>query len=173
MGVGGLPSGREPKFVSEYVLANYAGRRVVFNAPLGPIPSELVADVGEAAAIRLYRSWRPRVDAIIWDDDGVVLLEGKIDTPRNAIGDLLFYRPLWGVTPEYRPFWSAPLRLVLLTPWAPDWLEVVAKAYDVEMEIYTPGWLDDRLHNLQRYHTAEWRQKREARRAALAALGLE
>lgn len=168
-----MGSGREPRFVQEYLLSHYSDRRLITNVPLGPVPREMIADVGEEEAIRLYRSWRPRADAVIWGDGEIILLEGEVDYPRNGMSDLLFYFPLWGVTPEYRQWWSLPVRMVLLVPWLPDWLQTVAGHYGVEVVVYTPAWMHDHLAKWQLYNTAEWRHRREDRKAALKALGLE
>lgn len=168
-----MPSGREPRYVAEYVITRFPRSRVMFNVPLGPVPNELVAEHGAAGAAARFRPFRPRIDALVWDGPDLVLLEGEIDTPRNGISDLLFYRPLLDATPELAEAATLPRRLMLVIPWLPDWLQQTAAGYGLEVEVYAPAWMADHVRRTQEYHTQPWRERRAARRQVLAAQGLE
>ena len=168
-----MPSGQEPLFVSEFVVDRFAGRRVAFNVPLGAIPQSFVDAYGSVKAAAVAHPWRPRVDAVIWDGDSMVLLEGEIDSPRGGLSDLLFYRGLWRQTAEYAEYHALPLRLLLVVPWSPDWLSAYAEAESIELATYTPAWVADITRRVSDYQTAPYRQRRADRKRALQQLGLE
>lgn len=169
----GMPSGREPRYVAEYVMTRFPRSRAVFNVPLGAVPAELVAEHGAQGAAARFRPFRPRIDALVWDGGGLILLEGEIDTPRNGISDLLFYRPLVDQTPELAEAAALPRRLLLVIPWLPDWLQHAASSWGLEVEVYAPAWMADHVRKTQEYHTQPWRERRAARAQVLRAQGLD
>jgi len=170
MGIGQYKP-RERRYIVEWAEHRFPGCEKRFNVPLGPVPSSLVEEVGLTKALKVFRPWRPDVDAVIICPDKLIIAEAEILRPKDAIGDLLVYRDLVPDTPELKQFLDRPLEAWLVVPWSVTWVKEACDKYKIKLDLFVPDWIKDYLEELHKYFTAEGRQKREERRKALEGLG--
>ena len=161
----------EPRWVSWYIKEQYPDAEVRMRCPLGRIPVELKALHGPAKAARVYRPWRPEVDALVILPGALVLIEAKIQKYMDGLAKLPIYGALVPYTAELAVFSDRPVLLHLLLPVKIPWIMDVAK--DVGVEVYTlaPDWVLQVWEERDKYWLPEARLKRAERKELLAKLG--
>lgn len=139
---------RERRYVPEYVNDKYPQRVAVFyNMAVGPAPEELYRMHPEVA-LEHFRRWRFWIDAVVILRDRMVLIEGKIRTPAEGLGQLLMYRALLPQTPELKPYADLPVEMVLVTPRPDPRVIGVAASLGIKIDIYTKPWVQDYLRTV-------------------------
>jgi len=171
LGVGSYKP-RERRYIVEWAEKRFPDCEKRFNVPLGPIPEGIVQEFGPLKAARIYRPWRPDVDAIIICPGKIILAEAEIKNPRSAIGDLVVYRDLLPKTPELKRYLDRPIEVWMVIPWVTTWVRETAAEKGINIDIFIPDWLQEYVEELHKYYTKEGRLKREQRRSALEGLGL-
>jgi len=161
----------EPRWVSEYVVAKFPRAPVKFRCPLGPIPRELTEIYGKEKAIRVYRPYRPEVDALVMARDRLVLIEAKIFKYMDGLSKLPVYKALIPDAPELRPWVGWRVDMQLLVPRRLDWVVAAGKRMGVEILDWAPDWVLKIWEERDKYWTREAVAKREARKAVLRRLG--
>jgi hypothetical protein len=164
---------RQTRLIAEWMLQQYPRGGYTLNARLGPALANLVEEMGLERALRESAPWRPRVDALAVEAGRVVLIEAEIRQVRNAVGNLLVYRNLVGVTPELREHWGKPVAMVLLSPWSNSTIDAMARTAGVRVEIYNPAWIAGYVAELGVYWTTEYQQRRAQKLALRRMLGVE
>jgi hypothetical protein len=158
----------EPRYVAEWVQANYPSDEVHYQYPLGPVSQDLVAKYGEYKGTRMSRPNRVKVDALIFKGRKLILVEGKVWNPFNGLGTLRNYRDLVPYTPELRLYADRPVICFLVTPWPLYWKEALAAAADIRIEYYLPEWLVPYKEEYNNRYTAQGRQETARRKEILS-----
>uniref|UniRef100_A0A6M3XSH4 Uncharacterized protein n=1 Tax=viral metagenome TaxID=1070528 RepID=A0A6M3XSH4_9ZZZZ len=163
----------EPRWVSEYVSNTYAQYKHAYRVPLGSIPEEITKIYGATKGRRVYRPSRPEVDAMIWTNKFLVLLEGKIFKIMDGIAKLPVYKSLVPVTPELEEWRGTPIRMELLCVQPLPWVQEAADRAGVNVIKWAPRWIQEIWQERDKYWTPEAVEKREERKKVLRSLGFD
>jgi len=156
---------RERRYIVEWANLKFPEAEKMFNVPLGPVPESLIAELGSLEkAARTFRSWRPKIDAVLKLPDKAIFAEAEILDPKNAIGDLLYYRELIPETPDLGEILNMKHEFWLVIPTYLKWVQDFATKRGIVVDIYTPEWLADYLEEWKKYTTPEGMLKRMERK---------
>ena len=156
---------RERRYIVEWANERFPEAEKMFNVPLGPVPESLIAELGSLEkAARTFRSWRPKIDAVLKLPDKAIFAEAEILDPKNAIGDLLYYRELIPETPDLGEILNMKHEFWLVIPTYLKWVQDFATKRGIIVDIYTPEWLADYLEEWKKYTTPEGMLKRMERK---------
>lgn len=156
---------RERRYIVEWANLRFPEAEKMFNVPLGPVPESLIAELGSLEkAARTFRSWRPKIDAVLKLPDKAIFAEAEILDPKNAIGDLLYYRELIPETPDLGEILNMKHEFWLVIPTYLKWVQEFATKRGIVVDIYTPEWLADYLEEWKKYTTPEGMLKRMERK---------
>lgn len=164
---------RERRYISQYCKENLPSGAWQLNVELGAIPADYIQRYGTTKAAALFRPTRPRVDAVCWTPETYWIIEAKIRSIKNGIGDLQYYLSAAKQAPDLPFYEGQPLRARLIVPWMLDWLKPSADAAGVEVVVLTYPWIEDYIHEVQHYFTAEYRAARAEKMAQRKILGVE
>lgn len=164
---------RERALIGAYIRERWPARRVILGCPLGPVPLTLVATWGRIKAARLARGIRPEVDALVFDDHRLVIIEAKIVKWLDGLAKLPLYKGLVATTPELLEYLDWPVDMVLCTPWANESIDAAAAAQGVRVDVFSTPEVEVYAQELGKYWTKEYRERRQERKLALERLGLE
>ncbi len=131
----------ERQLVHEYVLANFPDAIAkFFNLRMGRPPAEVLKKY-PGADPKHFRVWQGYADVVIVLKDRIIILEGKVYHPRNAIAQLEEYYQNAGSTSELQPYLPRPIEKLLVTAIAsPSTLEL-ARTNNINVEVFRPTWL--------------------------------
>ena len=147
-----MPQTREPRetrLVSEWLAREYPGEAVKTNLRVGVLP-----EIPEIPDL----TWRERralspvrryVDAAVFRDSEVILIEATIRADPGKLGQLMLYRDALPHTPELVKWRSCPVRAVLLSGIDDEFLRRVTEQADMRFEVYQPAWLLEYLLTLR------------------------
>jgi len=161
----------EPQWVSWFCAKRWPKAIIKFRCPLGPIPEEVKKAHGETAALKIYRPWRPEVDALIIEPGAVTLVEAKIQKFMDGLSKLPIYKSLIPTTPELKEWKHLPVLMVLLIPEKVDWVLAAAQQQDVQVITEAPQFILDVWKERDKYWTKEAVEERERRKQKLQELG--
>jgi len=161
----------EPRWVSWFCAKHYARDIVKLRCPLGPIPEELRKAVGEAKGIKMYRPWRPEVDALVILPGAIDLVEAKIFKYMDGLAKLPIYAELVPVTPELRAWRDLPVRMWLLIPADIEWVKTAAARTGVGISTEAPDFIKQVWEERDKYWTKPYLEARERRKEKLRELG--
>lgn len=164
---------RERALISSYIRDRFPRSRVILGAPLGPVPEQLTATWGRFKALRVARGLRPEVDALVFDNHRLVLIEAKILKWVDGLAKLPLYKGLVATTPELQEYVSWPVDMVLVTPWTSENIQAAAQALGVQVEVYSTPEVEVYAQELHKYWTSEYQSARSDKRRARELLGLE
>lgn len=164
---------RERRYVVDCLQHFYPRGGWSVNVPLGPIPDDILGRHGVLAGARLYRPSRLRVDAVYPAKDAYYLIEAKIRSPRDAIGNLMVYLELAKKTPDLPDYTGQPLKAKLFVPWSLDWIRAMATAQGFEVMEWVPAWVEEYVRERQLYFTRDYRVAREEKLRLRRTLGVE
>jgi len=162
----------EPRWVTEYVVANYPNDEARYRVPLDVIPKSIVEQFGESKAARAYRPWRPEVDAIVIQPNKLILIEGKIFKAMDGLAKLPVYASLVSTTPELQAHVSKPRELQLLVVRALPWVLNAAKNSNVRVIEWAPPWIVQIWEERDKYWSPEAVAKRDQRKQKMQEAGL-
>ncbi len=163
----------ETRFIGEYVAAKFTGLPVALGYPLGPEVATVSRELPIASRLRHSRPWRPEVDAVVWRNGVLLLIEAKLSEYLFGLAKLPLYKALVATTPELEAWRSWEVRMRLVVPRAKAWVEQMAEAAGVEIDLYEPPWITEYWDWKENYWTRPYRQAREARNQLRRNLGLE
>ena len=163
----------ERRYIAEYVLARWPEGGYQLGVSLGALPENMVKSLGYDAASKLYRPFRPEVDAVKFFPTGLILIEGKVFDIATAIAKLRWYGTLVPLTEELRSWWGMPVTLRVATPRRFPLLEQMAKDSGVELDLFVTEAVLAHAAKYERYWTAPYRQQREAKMQRRRELGLD
>ncbi len=136
---------RERLLLAEYIKAYYSGHRVKSGCPLGQVPESLIFEYGAAKAYKVARPMRPEVDALIWEDKRLILVEAKILRWVDGLSKLPVYSAMVPQTPELQEFVSWPRVLRLVIPFIQESMvvrqllrEILVDLGDTELHNFDP-----------------------------------
>ena len=161
---------RERRYIVEWARDRFPECEHRFNVPLGPVPESLIAELGFERAVKTFRRWRPYIDAVIVCPEKVVFAEAEILNPKNAIGDLLYYKELVPETPDLGELLNMKHEFWLVIPTYLKWIRDFAEKRGIIVDIYTPDWLKDYLEEWKKYTTPEGMLKRMERKRRLGRI---
>lgn len=162
----------EPRWVSEYMAATYPKAEVRMRVPLGPIPKETQADYGLMKGLRVYRPWRPEVDAAARWTNKTILVEAKIFKYMDGLSKLPVYKSLLPDTPELA-HWPTEVIMELLIPVPITW--VLSAAQNVGVRVvssFVPEYIRQVWDERDKYWTKDAIALREERKRKLQELGM-
>jgi len=164
---------REQRLLAEWLAEEVYPTRHRQKVPLGAPPADLVAQIGLQQAIATVRPWRFEVDAIVWDDSELWVVEAKIMKLVDGVAKLPLYAGLVDRTPELAALVGLKRRMILLAPFNPPQLQEIAAIYGVEVVVFHPSWVGPYLGELNNYWTRDSRLKREERLRLREEFGVE
>lgn len=171
-----LPDGvgaPETRMLSEYLLTKFPTYRAAIGFPVGPEIGPSQQLIGQGKRLAVSRPWRPEVDALVWFDGVLLLIEAKVMDYFSGLGKLPLYKALIPTTPELAEWRSWEVRMRLVVPRARPWLNSTAEAVGAEIDLFDPPWLRDYYDYRDQYWTAAYRTQRQQVLDARRAAGLE
>lgn len=161
----------EPKWVSWYVAKAFPDGIVKLRCPLGPIPKKVTNAFGQAKGLKIYRPWRPEVDACVITPKRTVIIEAKIQKFMDGLSKLPVYKHLVATTPELKAWKRSPVIMQLLTPAHIPWVEAAAADMKVNVIVDAPEFILEVWRERDKYWTKPYMEKREKRKKKLTELG--
>jgi len=155
---------RERRYIAEWAQTRFPKFPAYFNVPLGPIPESLVQELGFERARRLYRRWRSYADCVVVLPDKSILAEAEIRDPRNAIGDLLYYRTLVPKTLDFPGGLDRPIEYWLVAPSDFKFIKQLAEEQGIIVDFFDPEWLQEYMSQWRTYYSKEGQISREIRK---------
>lgn len=171
-----LPQGvgrPESRLISEYVAQKFPGQRHALSFPLGPEVAMSATQLTQRQRLRISRPWRPEVDALVWMDGVLLLIEAKVAEYMTGLGKLPLYKAIIPQTPELAEWRGWEVRMRLVVPRARAWVNVMADAIGAEIDTFEPPWMVDYYNYRDQYWTSDYRSKRQSILDARAQAGLE
>jgi len=136
---------REQQMVAEWLSKAYPQARTMTRVRLGaPKPAIPRPDLSpeELAMIGQWRRW---ADAVVLEQDRVILVEASIRPDPGKISQLELYALLFPQTPELAAWAKLPLTLMLLYAIEDPATIYLARQKGILCVQYRPDWLDDYL----------------------------
>lgn len=125
----------ESSMAYEYVNRFYPDKPHWTRIELGPIPN------GEGNMI--YARTRRWCDAVIIEDDHVILIETKMRPKPDVVGQIRNYATLFAQTPLFKRFREMPLRLRVVAALVDDEIKAFIEANGIEVEVFKPSNYDE------------------------------
>lgn len=125
----------EARMVNEYLVQNHRMEPQWKRVRLG-----VAADPSQA---RLMRTSLKYADAVVISGNEVLIYEFKITPKLDAIGQLLGYRDLFPITPEFSRYAQLPIRMVLVTTREDRNVRASAEAQGIEYRVFRPSNIAD------------------------------
>jgi len=141
---------RDRRYVAEYVEQTYPYNKVHYNLRLGPPPIGTAEKYPGTNIDRLARVWKKTCDAVVITDKEVVLIEGELRRPMEALGELISYRDLLFQTPELTAYAKMPVKSILLCPVYDPTMDLQLKEHNIEAVVFRPKWVDEYLREVMR-----------------------
>jgi len=162
----------EPRWVSEYMATTYPRAEVRLRVPLGGIPKETATNYGLLKGLRVYRPWRPEVDAAARWSNKTILVEAKIFKYMDGLSKLPVYKGLVATTPELKA-WPSDIVMELLIPARIPWVVEAAESQGVKVvDHFVPEYIRQVWEERDKYWTKDQVQAREDRKRKLQELGI-
>jgi len=161
----------EPRWVSMYVAEHYPAAEIRLSCPLGGIPKETLKDYGFLKGLRVYRPWRPEVDALVILQNMLILVEAKVFKYMDGLSKLPVYKGLVAKTPELQHVAHRPIYMKLLIPHKIPWVIEAAEDMGVAVDVWVPDFIEKVWEERDKYWTKDALAQREARRSKLRELG--
>lgn len=162
----------EPRWVSEYMLATFPKAEVRLRVPLGGIPKDTQQTYGLMKGLRVYRPWRPEVDAAATWMNKTILVEAKIFKYMDGLSKLPVYKSLLSSTPELA-HWPTDVEMRLLIPAPITWVQQSAADLGVKVvSDFVPDYIRKAWEERDKYWTKDAVQAREDRKRRLQEAGL-
>lgn len=163
----------ETRYIADYLAHMWPDGGYESQVPLGPIPGYLVEQYGPAHAARLFRPYRPVIDAIKYNPDNLILMEAKVFKTLDAIAKLHLYGMLVEHTEELRLWLGKDIQLRLVTPRMTDILHELADKVGIVVDVYVTAHVLEHAQRYERYWTAPYRRARDAKQAMRRRLGVD
>ncbi len=136
---------REQRLVSEFVNRFYRGHEVKLHARLGTVQPRLAGRYATDADLRLVGLFRRWADAVVFQPDRVVLIEGKILPQPGVLSQLNLYERVFAKTPEFSEHAHKPIEKVLLCAIEDPVVTQLAREQNVRVVVFRPKWIDSYL----------------------------
>ena len=163
----------ETRMVSEYLLKEYSKFPFIMKVALGALPEDMLKSVGITTTTRIYRPFRPEVDAVVILPRYLLLVEAKVWNVIDGLAKLPLYKSLVFLTPDLKQYMPREVLLQLVVGWSNTNLEVMARDAGVELRIFCPDWLKEVVDGMHAYWTKEYREEREKKIQMREYFGVE
>jgi len=118
----------------EYVDTFYREKPHWMREGIGPIPP------GEEG--KYYTKTRRWADAIVRDDDALIIIEAKMEAEPSVIGQILNYGRLLPQTPMFRKYTDLPIKLRVVTASTKDDVKEMVEHAGIEFVEFKPSNFD-------------------------------
>jgi hypothetical protein len=163
----------ETRLVAEYLKDKYSKFPFISKQPLGPVSTDLMAEVGYQKAINMSRPSRPECDAIVLHPNWLILIEAKVWHIVDGMAKLPLYKSLIPFTPELKEYATRPVEMELVAAWTNPSLEIMCRSAGIRLVVYHPEWINDVVNRVKDYGTREYRMAREEKLRNRELLGLD
>lgn len=141
-------TGAESRLVSEFLAARYPDKRTMQRVRVGRIPSELPITGLSPAEVRMLGVWRRWVDALVFNDGEIILIEAAVRPDPGDVSQLDLYMKLFPMTPEFLNIPYTTVRGMLVYAIPDPVIETLAAERGYTVQIYHPPWVDDYFNEL-------------------------
>ena len=125
---------REARLVNEWLWLNYNTKPQWHRVRLGPAFDKETA--------RMYKVLLRWADAVVLNDNEILIIEAKMTPEPGAISQLEFYAQEFKHTPEFSDYWDFPQRLIFLTTREDEALHALASEKNIEYVVFRPDWVN-------------------------------
>lgn len=136
---------REQRLVSEFIAFAYPDNESRTHVHLGSTPPRLLGRFTTDQDKNLLGVFRRWADALIFLDDLVVLIEGKILPQPGVISQLKLYAELIPRTPELREHHKKPIEKTLVCAIEDVMISDLARREGIRVIKFIPAWINDYL----------------------------
>uniref|UniRef100_A0A7V4CP26 Uncharacterized protein n=1 Tax=Fervidobacterium pennivorans TaxID=93466 RepID=A0A7V4CP26_FERPE len=126
---------------------------------------------GLTKGTRVFRPWRPEVDALIVAKDKLILIEAKLYRVYDAVAKLPIYKMLVPETPELSLWRHLPVEMQLLVVKITEPWKSIAEKVGIKLVDWAPSWVQEIFWERDLYWTREAIEMRERRKEVLKRLG--
>jgi len=162
----------EPRWVSEYMATTFPKAEVRMRVPLGGIPKDTQQTYGLMKGLRVYRPWRPEVDAAARWMSKTIIVEAKIFKYMDGLSKLPVYKGLISSTPELAS-WPTDVEMQLLIPAPITWVLQAAKDMSVTVvSSFVPDYIKKAWDERDKYWTKDAVTAREDRKRKMQEAGI-
>lgn len=141
----------ERRLVAEWLASRYPDAYTEQNVRLGSMPLEFGnQDLDPMEAKLVHNAFARWADAIVYLDDRVIVVEGKIVAHPVALGQLQLYKRLLPFTPTIALAPRARIELRLVYGVPDELVVAMAREQGIEVEQFKPAWVDEYLNT--RFH---------------------
>jgi hypothetical protein len=158
---------RERRYIVEWAETRYPGAKKIFNAPIGPVPQQIIETFGFTKGIRFFRPYRHKIDCLVFLSDKLIAAEAEIWIPKSAIRDLILYKQLLPQSPDLGEWKNKPMEFWLVMPERIGWVEEIARQNGIFIDIFKPDWIAEYVEMLNKYFTKEGALERAERKRRL------
>jgi len=141
----------EITMVSEWVAKTFPDARFSTNFRLGPIQPRAPDGTYDVDELKLLGVWRRRVDALVYLEDRLLLLEAVMRADPGKVAVLKLYEKLIPQTPELAEFKHLPVQKVLLYCIEDPMLNLLAREEDILAIQFVPSFFDKWFSKLRGY----------------------
>lgn len=134
--------------VSSYIAWAYPDDRVMVRVRLGAIEPLLGQDTMTAAELAMVGSFRRWADAIVIQDNQLILIEGAIRPSLGDISQLEGYKMLMPLTPELDQWKTLPIRMELVAAIEDPVVSAMAINRGIHFIMYTTPETDEYLASI-------------------------
>ena len=132
---------RERRLVADYAALTWAGKRIIFNPRLGPVPLQTPRLLTPAVPPQALAGYRRYPDALVDLGSNVLMVEAKIIASGAAVGMLEEYLLLWSNTTEYGDMHGKPIQGAILTAFVDPFCKQIALEHGFLWLVYAPSWI--------------------------------
>jgi len=132
----------EIMMISEWVSKTFPDARYSTNFRLGPIQPRAADGTYNVDELKLLGVWRRRIDALVYLEDRLLLVEAVLRADPGKLAVLELYEKLVPQTPELADFSQLPVQKVLLFCIEDPIITILAKDKGILAIQYVPSFFD-------------------------------
>ena len=125
----------ESRLIYEYMINRYSRFPQWRRVRVGPIPGKEPKE--------LYGVLRRWVDGIVFTGSKIILIEAKMKPDPAAIGQLLFYKKMFPLTPEFEMYKDYPIEMEFVTTREDPMVKAQCKDNGIRYVVYRPKWVEE------------------------------
>jgi len=133
----------EIMLISEWVSRTFPDVRFSTNFRLGPIQPRAPDGTYDADELKALGVWRRRIDAVVYLEDRLLLVEAILRADPGKLAVLELYEKLVPQTPELVEFNHLPIQKVLLFCIEDPIITILAKQKDILAIQYVPSFFNE------------------------------
>lgn len=124
---------KEQRLLNDYLYEKYRNYPQWKRVRVGPVVKK--------EEEKLYKVLRRWVDAIVFTGKKIILIEVKWSPKPEGVGELLLYRSLFPLTPEFQMYKDYPIECEFVTTRYDRAIEDLCKKNNIKFIVYTPEWV--------------------------------